>query len=300
MQLCSSSLDAEQPFGSSGARDGQPRLGLPERADMYDRPLRPRPSMLQLCSATQEAEEPFSFERQAQDAAGPPPSMPEEAEAPTTPASAQSTPTELNHGDARPADSLRPPAIQTEQSSHEGTGRDFHDKLDPVSTLPRELFRQLDADGNGFIDFGELKKLCAVLGNDSIRTRYLFDQMLAQEAKDPRSKAPADQASLKAFMEGLNSELGVIRRENRPGVKEIFEKLEKANGETHGIDKEQFAKLHKRTRKHLFLLPPSFDLESDWKAMLQGSNETSSEQTDEQTHVSFDKFERWWKARMVG
>ena len=137
-----------------------------------------------------------------------------------------------------------------------------------VSTLPRDLFRDLDVDGNGSISLDEFKEMVQLL-KTKVPVQRIFDEMLAMQSRQPVSVPPSE-VGFDAFVSTYNNELGSLRRENRPSVKENFERIQGKN--ENGIDKLDFGMLVKRCKRKLLLLPPEFQLEKDWSIVVQGRN----------------------------
>jgi CRP-like cAMP-binding protein len=84
--------------------------------------------------------------------------------------------------------------------------------------------------------------------------------------------------------------MGATRRRTRQNVKTIFEGMG-----LHGLRREQFASLVHQVKSRLFLLPPHFDSQTDWKLLLGLSEDIPDE--GEETKITFVQFERWWKYR---
>jgi hypothetical protein len=99
-----------------------------------------------------------------------------------------------------------------------------------------------------------------------------------------------NQVNFRAFVAIFNKVMGKKRHEQRLMVKSLFEKLQR---DPTGLSRIQMHKMVKRCTKQLMLLEPAFDIEQDWKLMLQLSGDDTSART-----VVFSQFERWWKYRM--
>ena len=187
-----------------------------------------------------------------------------------------------------------------------------------------EFWAAIDKDGDGFLSEPELKLLCkrlrvqwstSQLWKEAIELAARDDTQLSMEWKD-------DVIDFPLFVQIYQLLMGVERRSVRNEVKITFERLD--TDRSGGINKGAVEKLYKSLRKVLRLLPPGFEIEADWKLMIeiQGGEDLVRGQSSPNTgavfaataagvvkktpgspivrepEVSFEVFESWWKMRM--
>jgi hypothetical protein len=159
-----------------------------------------------------------------------------------------------------------------------------------VSAVQRKLFRQLDVNDDGFLDLEKTQKLVDLL-QCKLPIDELFDAMLREQERS-NILAPPECVSFEAFNHIFNERLGMRRHQYRLHVQTIFEA--EANGEkddrgTVVLHKEGFRLLVARTRNKLMLVPPAFDLDTDWATMTMGFSSLTPGET--QQLVTFTEFE---------
>ena len=200
-------------------------------------------------------------------------------------------------------------------------------------------WQRVDSDGSASVSREEFTSITDVL---DIPPRSVEDAWLEAVAfmrgKERAQLSVVDLKSVMlsdvnyyAFIHAFNAVRGAERRETRSQIRATFLMMQK---QPSGLKKAQMKVFIKRVRKHLMLLPPEFDLETDWEAMLaprtaahrvedasasaEGAVVDSAvkshlgmgtllhdvgpsngkDNDDDTATVSFVEFEKWWKFRM--
>ena len=215
--------------------------------------------------------------------------------------------------DRRLSSTRRPTKASIQSAQAE---RDFL-RLYPASTPIHALWCSVDTDGNGSLSESEVALLCKKmhvrwptqkLWREAVQIAELNGKRLPSEWQD-------DAIDFPMFVHLYQALMGVERRTVRAEVKAAFERLD--TGRSGTIGKAEIERLVRIRRKTLRLLPPGFEIETDWATMLEiarlekedgvsvlGSKlanvvtTAAAKPPPKANEISWEVFESWWKGRL--
>jgi Ca2+-binding EF-hand superfamily protein len=181
------------------------------------------------------------------------------------------------------SDGLRSEDVYVGQNAAGGAGQTVGPKAVSSTNMMHQaawqLFQEMDEDGNGLLDRTEMGALSSKL-NMKLGKKLLES---AFRSMDPSATGEVEFSSFLAWYSNHKEE---NRRKVRSTVQSAFERR-LASDASRYLSKEEFQKFVADVKSELQLLPPAFDLETDWALM-----------KITEKGVSFEEFESWWKQRI--
>ena len=148
----------------------------------------------------------------------------------------------------------------------------------PVSSLTdgpsAQLYaawKEVDEDGSGLVSRPEFERIEQSLGVKKVNEAWI-EAIAFMKGRSKEKLSVLDAARLQhtevnyyAFIHAFNAVMGAERRMQRQFVRSVFLSIQTRPS---GLIKEEMSKFVRRTVNRLNLLPPEFDIATDWEGMM--------------------------------